>query len=63
MNDIADHDRILQGNPWIFRNSWLVVKHGIGRWIITLLTLSMFLFGYNYGAFLFIVEPNRWGKV
>jgi hypothetical protein len=26
MNDIADHDRILQGNPWIFRNSWLVVK-------------------------------------
>ncbi|MCH89276.1 zinc CCHC-type-like protein, partial [Trifolium medium] len=26
MNDPADHDRILQGNPWIFRNSWLVVK-------------------------------------
>lgn len=21
-----DHDRILQGNPWTFRNSWLVVK-------------------------------------
>ncbi|MCH84338.1 zinc CCHC-type-like protein [Trifolium medium] len=26
MNDIADQHRILQGNPWIFRNSWLVVK-------------------------------------
>jgi hypothetical protein len=26
MNDLADRDRILYGNPWIFRNSWLVVK-------------------------------------
>ncbi|KAK2424372.1 nucleic acid binding / zinc ion binding protein [Trifolium repens] len=26
MNDLADKDRILLGNPWIFRNSWLVVK-------------------------------------
>jgi hypothetical protein len=26
MDDVADHDRILLGNPWIFRNSWLVVK-------------------------------------
>ncbi|MCH81958.1 hypothetical protein A2U01_0002752 [Trifolium medium] len=26
MTDPADKDRILQGNPWIFRNSWLVVK-------------------------------------
>jgi hypothetical protein len=26
MSDPADIDRILQGNPWIFRNSWLVVK-------------------------------------
>jgi hypothetical protein len=26
MDDIADHDRILLGNPWIFINSWLVVK-------------------------------------
>ncbi|MCI04014.1 DUF4283 domain protein, partial [Trifolium medium] len=26
MNDSADQDRILQGNPWIFRNAWLIVK-------------------------------------
>jgi hypothetical protein len=26
MNNIADHDRIILGNPWIFRNSWLIVK-------------------------------------
>ncbi|PNX59742.1 hypothetical protein L195_g051573, partial [Trifolium pratense] len=26
MNDLADQDRIIHGNPWIFRNSWLVVK-------------------------------------
>ncbi|MCH84743.1 DUF4283 domain protein [Trifolium medium] len=26
MNNEADQDRILLGNPWIFRNSWLVVK-------------------------------------
>ncbi|MCI15385.1 DUF4283 domain protein, partial [Trifolium medium] len=26
MTDIADQDRIIQRNPWIFRNSWLVVK-------------------------------------
>ncbi|MCI07822.1 hypothetical protein A2U01_0028891 [Trifolium medium] len=26
MTNQADQDRILQGNPWIFRNSWLVVK-------------------------------------
>jgi hypothetical protein len=26
MSNPADQDRILQGNPWIFRNSWLVVK-------------------------------------
>ncbi|GAU41426.1 hypothetical protein TSUD_26060 [Trifolium subterraneum] len=26
MNDATDQDRILQGNPWIFRNAWLVVK-------------------------------------
>jgi hypothetical protein len=26
MNDLADKDRILLGNPWIFRNAWLVVK-------------------------------------
>ncbi|XP_045802425.1 uncharacterized protein LOC123896011 [Trifolium pratense] len=26
MNEPADIDRILYGNPWIFRNSWLVVK-------------------------------------
>ncbi|MCH94497.1 DUF4283 domain protein, partial [Trifolium medium] len=26
MNNQDDQDRILQGNPWIFRNSWLVVK-------------------------------------
>jgi hypothetical protein len=25
MDDIMDQERILQGNPWIFRNSWLVV--------------------------------------
>jgi hypothetical protein len=26
MSNPADQDRILHGNPWIFRNSWLVVK-------------------------------------
>jgi hypothetical protein len=26
MDKESDHDRILQGNPWIFRNSWLIVK-------------------------------------
>jgi hypothetical protein len=26
MNNIADHDRIILGNPRIFRNSWLIVK-------------------------------------
>ncbi|MCI20951.1 DUF4283 domain protein, partial [Trifolium medium] len=26
MNNEADQDRILLGNPWIFRNSWLIVK-------------------------------------
>ncbi|CAJ2651526.1 unnamed protein product [Trifolium pratense] len=26
MNNIEDQDRILHGNPWIFRNSWLIVK-------------------------------------
>jgi hypothetical protein len=26
VNDIADHDRIIAGNPWLFRNDWLVVK-------------------------------------
>jgi hypothetical protein len=26
MNNVTDQERILQGNPWIFRNSWLVVK-------------------------------------
>jgi hypothetical protein len=26
MDNVADQDRILWGNPWIFRNSWLVVK-------------------------------------
>jgi hypothetical protein len=26
MHDPTDQDRILQGNPWIFHNSWLVVK-------------------------------------
>ncbi|PNX79396.1 cysteine desulfurase mitochondrial-like [Trifolium pratense] len=26
MTNIEDHDRILHGNPWIFRNSWLIVK-------------------------------------
>jgi hypothetical protein len=26
MDNAADQDRILWGNPWIFRNSWLVVK-------------------------------------
>ncbi|GAU51479.1 hypothetical protein TSUD_413680 [Trifolium subterraneum] len=26
MTNEADKDRILQGNPWIFRNSWLIVK-------------------------------------
>ncbi|GAU35043.1 hypothetical protein TSUD_30090 [Trifolium subterraneum] len=26
MTNQADQERILQGNPWIFRNSWLVVK-------------------------------------
>jgi hypothetical protein len=26
MNNAADHDRIILGNPWIFRNSWLIVK-------------------------------------
>jgi hypothetical protein len=25
MDDIMDQERILQGNPWIFRNSWLIV--------------------------------------
>jgi hypothetical protein len=26
MENVSDQDRILQGNPWIFRNSWLIVK-------------------------------------
>ncbi|WJX27831.1 hypothetical protein P8452_16612 [Trifolium repens] len=26
MNNVVDHDRIILGNPWIFRNSWLIVK-------------------------------------
>jgi hypothetical protein len=26
VKDIADHDRIIVGNPWLFRNAWLVVK-------------------------------------
>ncbi|PNX86755.1 hypothetical protein L195_g042837 [Trifolium pratense] len=26
MNNVEDQDRILHGNPWIFRNSWLIVK-------------------------------------
>jgi hypothetical protein len=26
LTDPADRDRILLGNPWIFRNSWLIVK-------------------------------------
>jgi hypothetical protein len=26
MDNKLDHDRILLGNPWIFRNSWLVIK-------------------------------------
>jgi hypothetical protein len=26
MQNSADQERILQGNPWIFRNSWLVLK-------------------------------------
>jgi hypothetical protein len=26
MKDLADKDIILFGNPWIFKNSWLVVK-------------------------------------
>lgn len=26
MDKSIDQDRILQGNPWIFRNSWLIVK-------------------------------------
>jgi hypothetical protein len=26
MDRVEDQDRILQGNPWIFRNSWLIVK-------------------------------------
>jgi hypothetical protein len=26
LDSLADKDRILYGNPWIFRNSWLVVK-------------------------------------
>lgn len=26
MDKKLDHDRILLGNPWIFRNSWLVLK-------------------------------------
>jgi hypothetical protein len=26
MDNVADQERILWGNPWIFRNSWLVVK-------------------------------------
>jgi hypothetical protein len=26
VDDIADHDRIIAGNPWLFRNAWLVVK-------------------------------------
>jgi hypothetical protein len=26
MDKESDQDRILQGNPWIFRNSWLIVK-------------------------------------
>jgi len=26
MDNKLDHDRILLGNPWIFRNSWLVLK-------------------------------------
>jgi hypothetical protein len=43
-------------------HGWLL-NHGIGRWIITPLTLSKSLFGYNYGASLFTAEPNRWGKV
>jgi hypothetical protein len=27
VNNISDHDRIIAGNPWLFRNAWLVVKH------------------------------------
>ncbi|PNY00123.1 hypothetical protein L195_g023399 [Trifolium pratense] len=26
MNNVEDQDRILHENPWIFRNSWLIVK-------------------------------------
>ncbi|GAU40781.1 hypothetical protein TSUD_26610 [Trifolium subterraneum] len=26
MNNVEDQERILQGNPWTFRNSWLIVK-------------------------------------
>jgi hypothetical protein len=26
MDNVANQDRILWGNPWIFKNSWLVVK-------------------------------------
>jgi hypothetical protein len=26
MDEIIDQERILQGNPWIFRNSWLIVQ-------------------------------------
>jgi hypothetical protein len=26
MNRNIDQERILMGNPWIFRNSWLIVK-------------------------------------
>ncbi|CAJ2642331.1 unnamed protein product [Trifolium pratense] len=26
ITNVADQERILQGNPWIFRNSWLIVK-------------------------------------
>jgi hypothetical protein len=26
MDDSRDHDRILLGNPWIVRNSWLILQ-------------------------------------
>ena len=26
MDNKIEHDRILLGSPWIFRNSWLVIK-------------------------------------
>jgi hypothetical protein len=63
VNDIADHDRIIAGNPWLFRNAWLVANLGIKELTIITWTLTMSPFGSNYGGFPLIVKQNRWVKI